>query len=88
MSINPSGQLHTVPALQARVLEELVQFARKNSAFYKDLYEGVPNDASTLQQLPAINHTSFWGSNVANVAANRVLTGPLIGKLTNLINIR
>ena len=82
MNLKPSVSSHGVLAIQARLLQELVQFARKNSAFYRDLYEGVPDDVSTLEQLPAINHTTFWQSNVTNVDANRVLTGSLLGMLT------
>ncbi|TQV97211.1 amp-dependent synthetase ligase [Cordyceps javanica] len=60
------------------ILRELIQFVRQNSQFYRELYRDVPEDASALEHLPVINHTSFWSSNTSSLAANNVVTGSLL----------
>lgn len=40
-------------------LKEIINFARKNSAYYADLYKDIPEDAP-LAMLPLINQNDFW----------------------------
>lgn len=40
-------------------LKEIINFARKNSAYYADLYKDIPEDAP-LEMLPLINQNDFW----------------------------
>ncbi len=39
-------------------LNELVQYVRKNSAFYGELYESLPEKVTDVTQLPLIDHAS------------------------------
>jgi phenylacetate-CoA ligase len=58
-----------------RKLNELVQFVRKSSPFYGELYMNLPEVVTDISALPVVDHTSFWNANT--VANNRVLTAPL-----------
>ncbi len=40
-------------------VKEIISFARKNSKYYKDLYEGIPEDAP-LESYPLIDQDDFW----------------------------
>lgn len=62
----------------SHVLRELLQFVRQHSPFYQDLYKDLPEDVSTLEQLPLIDHTSFWSSNTSSLDTNQVVTGSIL----------
>ncbi|WP_235884082.1 phenylacetate--CoA ligase family protein [Saccharopolyspora elongata] len=54
-------------------LTELVDFARRNSPYYRDLYAGVAADGPIrAEDLPIVDHIGFWKANT--VQDNRVLT--------------
>ncbi|GLZ30015.1 phenylacetate-coenzyme A ligase [Lentzea sp. NBRC 105346] len=55
------------------VLRSLVEHARGNSPFYKELYAELPADW-TLADLPIIDQASFWAANT--LQDNQVMTGP------------
>jgi len=61
--------------MPAKPLQELVDFARRNSPFYAELYRDVPRTVSHLTQLPLIDQAEFWAANTW--PDNRLLTGPL-----------
>ncbi|GAA3132718.1 phenylacetate--CoA ligase family protein [Streptosporangium carneum] len=61
--------------MPAKPLRDLVDFARRNSPFYAELYRDVPQDVSDLAQLPIIDQKAFWDANAW--PDNRLLTGPL-----------
>lgn len=60
------------------VVQELVQFVRQNSKFYRELYQNVSEDACVLKELPVINHTDFWSANTTSTATNAVVTGSVL----------
>ena len=53
--------------------EEIIDFARSHSPFYKDLYSHLPPDP-TLQDLPVLPQDKFWEAN--NPRNNKLLTTP------------
>ncbi len=53
--------------------QEIYQFAKKNSHFYKELYKNLPDDTK-IEDLPVIDSAQFWPMNNPN--QNKVLTGP------------
>lgn len=61
--------------MPAKSLQELVDFARRNSPFYAELYRDVPQAISHITELPIIDQTAFWAANTW--PGNRLLTGPL-----------
>ncbi|GAA3022708.1 hypothetical protein [Streptosporangium longisporum] len=61
--------------MPAKPLHVLVDFARRNSPFYAELYRDVPDVVSDLTQLPIIDQKEFWAANTW--PDNRLLTGPL-----------
>jgi len=61
--------------MPAKSLQNLVDFARRHSPFYAELYRDTPPVVSHLSQLPIIDQTAFWAANTW--PDNRVLTGPL-----------
>lgn len=61
--------------MDSRKLNELVQFVRKSSPFYGELYMDLPNDIDDISALPVMDHTAFWAANT--ISGNRVLTAPL-----------
>lgn len=42
-------------------VNEIISYARKNSAYYANLYKNIPEDAS-LQDLPLIDQDDFWAN--------------------------
>jgi phenylacetate-CoA ligase len=56
-------------------LEEIVRTARAGSAFYADLYRGMPETGWTLEQLPIVDQEKFWAANASD--NNKLLTGPM-----------
>lgn len=57
-------------------LDEIITFARRNSPFYAELYDTLPQDSRLrVTDLPIIAQDRFWEAN--NLANNRLLTGPL-----------
>lgn len=40
-------------------LDEIIAYTRKNSEYYKKLYQGIPENA-TLEELPLIDQDDFW----------------------------
>jgi phenylacetate-CoA ligase len=61
--------------MPAKSLQELVDFARRNSPFYGELYRDVPHAISHITELPIIDQAAFWAANTW--PDNRLLTGPL-----------
>ncbi|MCG6498756.1 phenylacetate--CoA ligase family protein [Kitasatospora sp. A2-31] len=61
--------------MPAKPLPELVDFARRHSPFYAELYRDLPARVEHLHQLPVIEQTAFWAAN--SWPDNRLLTGPL-----------
>ncbi|MEV0149478.1 MULTISPECIES: hypothetical protein [unclassified Nonomuraea] len=61
--------------MPARPLRDLIDFARRNSPFYAELYRDVPEGVADLAQLPIIDQAAFWAANTW--PDNRLLTGPL-----------
>ncbi|MER7206186.1 MULTISPECIES: hypothetical protein [Streptosporangium] len=61
--------------MPAKPLRDLIDFARRNSPFYADLYRDVPHGTEDLTLLPIIDQTAFWAANTW--PDNRLLTGPL-----------
>lgn len=61
--------------MPAKPLQELVDFARRNSPFYAETYKDVPQTISHLTQLPVLDQAAFWAANTW--PDNRLLTGPL-----------
>ncbi|MFF2351800.1 phenylacetate--CoA ligase family protein [Kitasatospora sp. NPDC058115] len=61
--------------MPAKPLPELVDFARRNSPFYAELYRDLPPRVDHLGQLPLIEQSAFWAAN--SWPDNRLLTGPL-----------
>ncbi len=55
-------------------MKELIRFAREKSAFYRELYGQLPDDAA-LTDLPVLDPESFWSAN--SIEDNRLLTGPM-----------
>lgn len=61
-------------------LQKLVSFARLQSPFYKDLYQGLPkvlpdDETELLSLLPFVDSSDFWKANT--LKDNQVLTGPM-----------
>jgi phenylacetate-CoA ligase len=61
--------------MPAKSLQDLVDFARRHSPFYRELYRDVPETISHISQLPVIDQAAFTAANTW--PDNRVLTGPL-----------
>lgn len=61
--------------MPAKSLQDLVDFARRNSPFYAEIYRDVPQTISHITQLPIVDQTAFWAAN--SWPDNRLLTGPL-----------
>lgn len=40
-------------------IDEIISYARENSRYYAELYQGIPADAS-LQELPLVDQDHFW----------------------------
>jgi|GEM_PF-268001 len=52
--------------------QEVVQFARRNSSYYRELYRYLPDSIFSIEQLPIIDSGSFWEAN--SLDHNQVLT--------------
>ncbi|MEV6318867.1 AMP-binding protein [Streptomyces sp. NPDC051776] len=61
--------------MPVHTLAELIRFVRSNSAFYAELYSGLPERVTELSALPVIPQTRFWQAN--SPRPNTLLTGPL-----------
>ncbi|MEU6084681.1 AMP-binding protein [Streptomyces sp. NPDC047108] len=61
--------------MPVQTLAELIRFVRRNSAFYAELYSGLPERVTELTALPVIPQTEFWQAN--SPRGNTLLTGPL-----------
>ncbi|MEV6107803.1 AMP-binding protein [Streptomyces sp. NPDC051940] len=61
--------------MPAKPLRDLVDFARRNSPYYAELYRDVPAVVDDLAQLPVIDQAAYWAANTW--PDNRLLTGPL-----------
>lgn len=55
--------------------EEIVNFARTNSEFYRDLYKNVPIGEKDITKYPIIIQEKFWEAN--SIENNKLLTGPI-----------
>lgn len=55
-------------------LQELVDYARRNSPYYTELYASLGANV-TLEKLPVLDQGQFWAANT--LVNNRLLTGPL-----------
>lgn len=55
--------------------EEIVNFARFNSEFYRDLHKNVPIGEKDITKYPIINQEKFWEAN--SLENNKLLTGPI-----------
>ncbi|MFB6890261.1 phenylacetate--CoA ligase family protein [Kitasatospora sp. NPDC056327] len=62
--------------MPAKPLPELVDFARRNSPFYAELYRDLPPRVEHLTELPLVEQSAFWAAN--SWPDNRLLTGPLL----------
>ena len=58
-------------------LQELVRFARKHSPYYREHYANFPENVAELNDIPVLDHSSFWAANTGLPPDNRVITGPL-----------
>ncbi len=58
-------------------IQELVQFARENSPYYRKHYADLPEHVSDLNKIPMLDHTSFWSANTGLPPENQVITAPL-----------
>ena len=61
--------------MPAKSLADLVDFARRNSPFYAELYRDVPQTITHITQLPIVDQVAFWAAN--RWPDNQLLTGPL-----------
>ncbi|MDO0930791.1 phenylacetate--CoA ligase family protein [Streptomyces sp. DG2A-72] len=61
--------------MPAKPLPVLVDYARRNSPFYADLYRDLPEVITDLTQLPVVDQEAFWDANT--FPGNRLLTRPL-----------
>jgi len=64
--MNPAGN---------KQIFKIIDFARKYSPFYSELYSDLPENISSLQDIPLVEKTNFWEANTFE--NNRVLTGPI-----------
>ena len=58
-------------------LQELVEFARENSPYYQKHYANVPKHVCELNDIPILDHASFWAANTGLPPENSVITAPL-----------
>jgi phenylacetate-CoA ligase len=55
-------------------ISELINFARETSPYYAQHYSKVPEDVSSVSQIPLVDHPSFWKANTSSSSENKVLT--------------
>jgi len=72
-----NGSTSSLP--QRTAASELVEFARKHSPYYKNLYRNLPPDVTNLEDLPLTNNDEYW--RVSNGEKNEVLTTPFVDGL-------
>lgn len=58
-------------------VQELIRFARENSPYYRKHYADLPEHVSELNELPVLDHSSFWAANTGLPPENTVITAPL-----------
>ena len=58
-------------------LAELVKFARENSPYYRKYYAELPENISDLDELPVLDHSSFWAANTGLRPENQAITADL-----------
>jgi phenylacetate-CoA ligase len=56
-------------------LDYLLQYVRKNSPYYRDLYKNLQEKLVSVEQLPVIRQVEFWDANTSGTD-NHVLTAP------------
>jgi phenylacetate-CoA ligase len=56
-------------------LPELVSHARKNSPFFRRLYQGLPERVASVSHLPPTRQAEYWKANAPGT--NELLTGPM-----------
>ena len=61
--------------MPAKPLQVLVDYARRNSPFYSQLYRDAPAVVTDLTQLPILDQEAFWAANT--FPDNQVITRPL-----------
>ncbi len=59
-------------------LEEIVNYARKFSPFYRELYQDIPEKGWKLENLPVVDTKKFWEANVSG-KNNSVITDANLG---------
>ena len=59
-------------------VKALVKFARENSPCYRKIYADLPEQVSELNDVPVLDHASFWVANTGIPPENQVITAPLI----------
>ena len=57
-------------------MKDLIRFARKHSRFYGNLYRNLPEEITSLEQLPVLVQDEFWEAN--SLTDNKLLTGPML----------
>ena len=58
-------------------VQQLVKFARENSPYYRKHYADLPEQVSELNEIPILDHSSFWAANTGLPPENQVITAPL-----------
>ena len=58
-------------------VRELVKFARENSPYYQKHYANLPERVSEINEIPILDHSSFWAANTGLPPENQVITAPL-----------
>lgn len=58
-------------------VQDLVNFARKNSFHYRQRYANLPENVSELNNIPVLDHSSFWTANTGLPPENKIITAPL-----------
>ncbi|MBP2471284.1 phenylacetate-CoA ligase [Crossiella equi] len=64
--------------MAAQSFEELVEFVRESSPYYRELYSALP-DKPGITDLPIVDHATYWAANT--LTDNRLHTGPQVGGL-------
>ena len=58
-------------------VRELVKFAREHSPYYRRHYVDLHEHVSDLNEIPVVDHSSFWAANTGLPPENQVITAPL-----------
>lgn len=59
-------------------VQELVNFARETSPYYRQCYVNLPEKDFDLTQIPMVDHTTFWAANTGLPPQNQVLTSAMV----------